>query len=65
MSRVVKKELWRLFDAGHTFDGLEIPGLGKIDPAALEKQRQLHAEFRIRNPKRKKNEVQKIRAVAA
>ena len=64
LTREVKKELWRLFDAGHVLQGMSINGQ-RIDPEALEKQRRLWQAYRSRNPKRgKTNAIQAERTAA-
>jgi hypothetical protein len=51
ITKELKAELWRLFDAGHKFDNLTINGQ-RIPAEAVEKQRSLWADFRRRNPKK-------------
>jgi hypothetical protein len=53
LSRELKKELWRLFDAGIEASGLTVKGR-RIPQEAIDKQLKLHAEFRVRHPNRKK-----------
>ena len=51
ITKEVKAELWRLFDAGHTFANLSINGQ-RIPAEAIEKQRTLWEDFRKRNPRK-------------
>jgi hypothetical protein len=50
MTRAVKEELWRQFDAKRTFTTFTFEGR-IVAAEAVEKQRQLWAAFRKRNPK--------------
>ena len=47
LTREIKAEMWKLFDAGHNFENLNVGGM-KIPSEAIAKQRELWSDYRTR-----------------
>lgn len=54
MSRELKEKLWKIFDSGHTFEGVTNVVLDghRIPDEAIAKQLKLWRQYRTRNPKK-------------
>lgn len=51
ITKAIKAELWRIFDAGHNVANITINGHA-LPAEAVEKQRRLWQEHRKRNPRK-------------